>query len=512
MLQPKMIELENQLNCSQNHNQPILMVKFDKKIKMGERLLCAHCLENFEQESKLIGFKKALKMIEEKQQSKLDNIQELIKANQEMVESLINQIQKLKSDLNQYLDELLSYSIDWIKNLNNIGLASSSYSFLDELELLINNPKDNLINLESIIQQLKLLNNSLSAKINIKISNLKNQDLYSQCEKILSNLNFFPHLKLFDDSIKQEDQCYAFSFNVSDSLMISASGCQIKVWDFVRGILNEITTLSLHTGPITCLQFSKKNNCFLSTGFDKQICCWNQINDKEWKNSQFYKQHTDCIDCLILNKSEDQLISGGRDHSIKVWKVDFLQNQLYYLYSLDKHTNGIYSLCLNQSENTLVSTDCFQIIIWKKDNKQKWQFENQITQNLQFIGSRLYFINNQQLILATRNEVKNYISILQLENGQQFNEIVDLKLIENNQIRDVNLFPICYNKEQNLMIFKHKLNVYLIKILKDGNLEVLTEMNYSTTFIFGKLTNDGKYLIIWEEARKKFDIYELQII
>ncbi|CAD8213485.1 unnamed protein product [Paramecium pentaurelia] len=63
------------------------MILFDKKIKMEERLLCAHSLENIEQNSKIIGFKKALKMIEEKQQSKLNNIQGFIKTNQEIVDN-----------------------------------------------------------------------------------------------------------------------------------------------------------------------------------------------------------------------------------------------------------------------------------------------------------------------------------------------------------------------------------------------------------------------------------------
>ncbi|CAD8188886.1 unnamed protein product [Paramecium octaurelia] len=463
MLQPKMIELENQINCSQKHNLPILMVIFDKKLKREEHLLCAQCMENFESESKMIGFKKTLKMMEEHQKTKLENIERIIKLNQDMVESLINQIHKLKSDLNQQLDELISNSIDWIKSLNNIGQANTTYSFLDELEALINRPKENIFNQESIIDQIKLNNDSLSAKIKIKLSNLQNQDLYKQCEKTLGNINLFPHVKSLENSIDYQDECCALSFNESGTLMISGCNCEIKVWNFQNGILNQITTLSGHKWMITCLIFSKKSNSFLSASYDQTICLW--------MSSQFYQKHTNCIDCLILNQTENQLISGGRDFSIKVWKVDFQKNQLSYLYSLDKHKNDIYSLGLNQSENTLVSFDLNEIIIWKKDNQQNWYFENLVTLEIQSLGSRLSFINDHQFILGTGNEEEDLISLFELQNEKnlQLQIIEELKLFNSDGI-DANLFPICYNKEKKIMIFKQKLHVYIIQISNEDKL------------------------------------------
>ncbi|CAD8146612.1 unnamed protein product [Paramecium octaurelia] len=481
MLQPKMIELEDQLNCSQKHNQPILMVIFDNKLKGEECLLCAECMENFESEN--------------------------------MVESLISQIHKLKSDLNQLLDELISNSIDWIKSLNDIGQANTTYSFLDELDVLINGPKEKILNQESIIEQIKINNYSLCAKINIKLTNLQNQDLYQQCENTLRNIMSYPHLKSFDNSIHQQEECYALSFNGSGSLMISGSNCDIKVWNFQQETLSEITTLSGHNSAITCLIFSKKSNSFLSASYDQSICCWSQINDQEWKCSQFYQQHTNCIECLILNQAENQLISGGRDCQIKIWKVDFLKNELCYLYSLNEHENDICSLCLNESENTLVSLDTIQILIWKMDDQQNWQFDNVVTQAIQSPRSRLCFINNHQLILVTRNEVEDLICILDIQNGknQQFQIIEELKLIKNDELGDTSLFPICYNKEKQIIIFKYKLHVYFIKISNEGTLKLLSQIDYQTSYIFGTLTNDGKYLVIWEQVGKKFDYYEIQV-
>ncbi|CAD8214917.1 unnamed protein product [Paramecium pentaurelia] len=56
--------------------------------------------------------------------------------------------------------------------------------------------------------------------------------------------------------------------------MLSTSGCS--------GSLNKITTLSPHNGQITCLQISRKNNSFLSTGFINQyVVGINQIIKNE---------------------------------------------------------------------------------------------------------------------------------------------------------------------------------------------------------------------------------------
>ncbi|CAD8173404.1 unnamed protein product [Paramecium pentaurelia] len=513
MFQPKMIELEEQLNCSKNHKSPIQMVLLDKNLKREERLLCAICLENFEGETKIIGIKKVLQKIQDNQQNKVEKIQKLINIDVDLVESFVSELKQLKSKIIQLFDELISNSSEWIQSLNNIGQYNSQYSFYDELEIIImDSQMQNLFNEQSIIAQITKLNNQLYEKINMKLSALRDQELYSQCDKALINLNLHHNMnmKLIDNSIKKEATCYAISFNQSGSLMISASNCDIIVWKFEQGKMNEITKSIGHTQTIFCLQFSQKSNSFVSAGADNSIRCWNQINQKEWKSSQSYTQHTNCIDCLILNQSENQLISGGRDKSIKIWKIDFTNNQLTYLYSLDKHTNNVYSLCFNQSEDTLVS--CGEdIIIWKMDNVQKWQFGQVVTKSIQEYGCRLCFINNDQFIWIAGNKVsKDCISTFELINQKyQENFSKELKLIQNDKTGDLSLFPICYVRQNNLMIVKHKYYVYLIKISNEGQLKIITQIKFESNYIFGALTYDGRYLVIWEKVGQKFLVYEL---
>ncbi|CAD8129392.1 unnamed protein product [Paramecium sonneborni] len=514
MHQSTMIELEKQLNCSQNHNQPIHMVVFDDKLKGQERLLCTICMETFESESKTIGFKKVMQMIEEKQKNKVDNIQSLIQGDLDLVKQFQNKLHQIKQNLIKQLDELISNSKDWIKSLNEIVTNNSKYSFYDELELLINNPIQNTFNQKQIIDLIKVLNNSFCTKINLKLCNLKNLELYSQCEKYLENLNLYHDIKLIDNTIQQTHVCYAISFNSSGSLMISAFNQDIKVWNFVSGRLQEITTLIGHSNGITSLCFSQKCNNFVSASYDNSIKCWKQINEKVWQSSQSYQKHTNCINCLILNQSENLLVSGGRDHSIKIWQIDFIQNELTYLYSLDKHIKSVYSLCFNQSENTLVSCGKDkQIIIWKKDILQKWQFEYVVTQTVQEFGCRLYFINDDQFIWVPGDQVsKDCISIFEFQDGKyQENLMKEVELIKNDKNCDYRLCPIFYNSKNNLMIVKHKNHVYLIKISKEGKLNIIKWIKYESNFIQGALSNDGRYLVTWNKSENKYDTYEILI-
>ncbi|CAD8127568.1 unnamed protein product [Paramecium sonneborni] len=526
MIQQQMIELGKQLNCRENHNQPIHMVIFDKKLKGQESLLCNICMETFESDSKMIGFKKVLQMIEDNQNSTVDNIQKVIQVDLDLIEQFQNELHTIKSSIINQLDQVISYFENWIKSLNQIKKFNSQYSFYDELELLINNTSKQ----EQIRDSIKALNNSYYSKINLQLSNLKNLELQSQCDKYLQNWNLSHQIQvidnsikqaaqkyqitLIDDSITQSNQCNAISFNSSGSLMISASNKDIKVWNFDQGKLKEITTLKAHTENICCLLFSQKSNSFISAGGNNSIRCWKQINEKKWKSSLSYEKHSQWIKCLILNQSEKELFSGGDDYSIKIWSIDLIQNELTYLYSLDQHTGHVYSLCFNQSENILASCGGDnQIIIWNKDNKQKWQFMYVVTQTIQESGCRLCFINDNQFIWVTGKDVSNdCISIFQLRDGKyQENLDKQVQLIKNDQIWDCTLYPIFYNKEKSLMIVRHKFHVYLIKISNDGQLNIITQMQYKSNSIQGALSNDGRYLVNWNKYGKKFDINEILI-
>ncbi|CAD8118053.1 unnamed protein product [Paramecium sonneborni] len=514
MFQSQIIEFEKYQNCKK-HNQPIQFVVFNNNLKREEYLLCNICRQDFEGE-RVFELQMIVKMIEDNLKIKVENIERLIKVDLDLTQQLLEELRMIKQKLNSQLDELISNTVDWNKNLN-VWAKNLQFQFLDELEIVkeqINTSKQNIFDSEQLINSITKLNNSHIIKNNTKLTTLKNLDMYVQCEQILQNLDFAHHIKSIDNQIKQLDSCYAISFNQSGSLMISASNQYIKVWDFVQGKMKEITTLDGHVKTIHFLLFSKKSNSFLSAGSDNTIRCWKEIYEKQWKSSQPYQKHTQSVDCLILNEPENQFVSGGSDCSIKIWQIDLIRNQLTHLYSLDRHKNQIISLSFNQLENKMVSCGLDnQIIIWQKYNQKEWQFEQIVTQTFLELKYRFQFINNDQLICVNGNQVsQDSISIFESNNGiYKENLNKQVQLIKNDKFCDLAFFPIFYHKEKNLIIIKHKQHVYLIKTTNEGQLKIITSIQFQSNEIYGALTNDGKYLVTWNKMFQKYDSYEIQI-
>ena len=59
-MKPIMIEKEEDLFCSSNHNLPILMVISDKNLDSKQRLLCRQCMENLDTNVNMMMYKKVL--------------------------------------------------------------------------------------------------------------------------------------------------------------------------------------------------------------------------------------------------------------------------------------------------------------------------------------------------------------------------------------------------------------------------------------------------------------------
>ncbi|CAD8156468.1 unnamed protein product [Paramecium pentaurelia] len=161
--------------------------------------------------------------------------------------------------------------------------------------------------------------------------------------------------QLIDDSNQQSSWCQAMVFNKDGLIIITANSNIIQILNFEQGRFKLSNSYRRHTNPIYCLVYSKKTYNFISGCSYYKIIFWQQINQNVWQCSQPFEQYSGCVNCLILNIQEDQLISGGNDHKIIVQQVDFIKNHLTYLYSLDNHSHSVFSLSFNQSETLLAS-------------------------------------------------------------------------------------------------------------------------------------------------------------
>ncbi|CAD8129869.1 unnamed protein product [Paramecium sonneborni] len=199
-------------------------------------------------------------------------------------------------------------------------------------------------------------------------------------------------------------------------------------------------------------------DCFISGSWDKSIICWKQISQNEWKWSQPYEQHIDWVTCLTLNKQEDQLSS---DKSINIWNVDFIKNELTYLYSLD-NTAIVYSLSLNQSETMFATCAYYDYLIWQKGVEEKWELKckQSVTS-----GCKIYFINDQQFMWVTKDKNIDQILIFELQDGVfEQNEDKTIQL-NKNELCDAYWmnFPIIYNNDKSYWL---SINIIFILFAK----------------------------------------------
>ncbi|CAD8187646.1 unnamed protein product [Paramecium octaurelia] len=535
MIQSKMIETEEELHCSYKHKLPVLIDC------LNEKLLCSKCMENFESKAQLKSFKIVLQNIQENQKQQKENIEHAIMISINLIEELQNALFLLKSKVVQLLDQIIGNVDEWIKHIIIIGQQNVTYSFYNELDNLLTQKGLDEFSLKQLTAQINQIQLSWSQKVETKLNLFKSFSESQKCEDILqkvkkqnngkkiliqenleNNIIFQIQKKmiqveneqkqleqqlemskqvefnLIDESNQQNNWCYAIVFNKDGSIMISCDSQKIKIWNFEKGRFKLVINIAN----------LKKSNNFISGCSYQQIRCWQQFNQNDWKCSQPFEQHTSGVIFLLLNKQEDQLISGGQDHKIIVWKVDFIQNDLTFLYSLNQHTNWVKSLSFNQSETVLASCGQHEFIIWEKGLQGKWEFKYR--QDVLY-GYKIHFINDQQFLWVTLDEYMNDILVFELQNGVfKQNSNKTISLIKNNDCQDDILFPVQHNKDRNVILVRHKHHIYLIRQLNDGTFNIVASLNSQTRETYGTLTNNGQYLVFWDNKFEKYSSYEIQ--
>ncbi|CAD8096113.1 unnamed protein product [Paramecium sonneborni] len=305
--------------------------------------------------------------------------------------------------------------------------------------------------------------------------------------------------------------CQSISFNYLGTIMATSLNNKIKIWNFLNGKCDELTNLEGHQCYVTCLKFSNYQNTLFSS--DHLIVIWKYTQLQCWKSFETKLGHKHNILCMILNKNENSLITGGADYIIKVWSLDLENLMIKEQYLLNKHQDSVLSLDLNQSQNILVSCgEDRQIIIWRKEKQNQWYFSQIVTQSFVDFGCRLAFLTDHKFIWVSSGEsgqaCLNEFEI-QDENFQE-NQNSTIYLQNKDDLSDYGLFPIVYNQLNEILVVKHKYSIYILKLTFDRGLIIVEEIRCQDLATFGILTNDGKFLIFWQNFEKQFYIYQLQ--
>ncbi|CAD8214070.1 unnamed protein product [Paramecium pentaurelia] len=211
-----------------------------------------------------------------------------------------------------------------------------------------------------------------------------------------------------------------------------------------------------------------------------------------------------------INESKSYLIFKFENskRNIIIWNVDFIKNELNFQYSLDQHSNQVHSFSFNSSETVLVSCGYNHFIIWEKGIQGKWEFKYR--KDVSDDGRKIYLINDQQLLWVTFRKNIDAIFVFEIQNGVfELNINKTIKLTKNNECDDNLYFPIIYNKDKNIILVRHKHHIYLIRQLNNDTFNIIVSLNCQNDQIYGTMTNNGQYLVFWDNIYKKYKSYEI---
>ncbi|CAD8122829.1 unnamed protein product [Paramecium sonneborni] len=530
MQEYKMIEVLDQFQCREKHNQLATIILLDPKLNKNERFLCQECYDNL-LGSKNMSLKAMQKIIEDQLKKKRLMIIEIVDSYINVIQQYTLNLENFKTKLVSAIEKAQNATQNWIRELIQKKEETDTYSFIDESENYIKNQKSylhqfsfdfidkinssqfiklkqgikDLIQSHSIHQFKEFFVNLMNIKQNRK--QVETLDMNEKQEKVEWKLSKYGNIQLMqlNNSIKQENMCKALAFNFQGNILASTNESEIIIWDFDQGKLNFNQKLQ-QTSFINCLIFSKKQNSLISCS--QYMVCWKLIELNQWQPSQSYKS-SDTL-CIVLNSKEDELILGCKDTTINIWAIDFQQNKLQYLQSLNKHTSWVSSLSFNLSGNFLVSSGFDnQILLWQKDQDNKWIFMNQIKTQISNDGSKVQFFQNDKFIWFTGTEKCNSASIFQ-QKQQEFIQIDQIQFKTNSNIKDQIYQSIIYNPERNLMFLRYKTSIYILRLQENSKFQIATEQKYSNNVIQGTMSNNGQYLVIHDQSTKLYITYELK--
>ncbi|CAD8204825.1 unnamed protein product [Paramecium pentaurelia] len=385
--------------------------------------------------------------------------------------------------------------------------------------------------------QLDLLNQTISQfqqhlkeiiSIQDKIKSISDQQYFINIEKQFKDYKDqfekdFQHLKKFcemeeaikkwqfdlelsqQNSIKQDQTCFAIAVNKDFTILIAGCNNQIQVFEFIQGILKQVQVLSEHGKNIHTLNFMKRSNYFISGSVDNSIIIWARNQNNSWIFQQKLNGHTGSILCLLLNNNEDIIVSGSHDYQIKFWQK---QNGWLCSQTITDHTSTVYGLSFNEQQNRLISCgdDNIILVIEQLELNKQWIVIQKIT--VEQFGCRLCFIDNNRFTFYPYG--KDYINVFEMNNSnKQYTKTKDIP-VKSGNIYDNSLFSSQYIKLKCMLVNKNGQNVSLIRLKQNG--EFMTEeiIDFGTRNLFGYMTDDGQYLITWDGKSKEIQIRKYQ--
>ncbi|CAD8109514.1 unnamed protein product [Paramecium sonneborni] len=309
--------------------------------------------------------------------------------------------------------------------------------------------------------------------------------------------------------------CFAIAINKNKTQLIAGDNDQIKIFQLKNGN-TKLLKIIYNFDNITTLNYFRFKQNFISGSENGCLTIW---SSSSFQSSKYLVKLTQCsntINCLVLHQNEDLIISSS--NSINFWysSKNIIQHQQWINFQTIFHGNVVfYGLSLNKNGNKLITcvNDNF-ILLMVGSNVEQWKITQRISVENQ--GARLTFISDK--IFVFQPYQSNYLQIFSNNlSSEQYIKTLDIPVKGGNEYC-YEYFPSFWIPSKNIIISKNAryINIIQIYTLKENTSELKFNLKqniqFGTKSIFGTVSEDGEYIIIWDYETNQIQIRKYNLI
>ncbi|CAD8121870.1 unnamed protein product [Paramecium sonneborni] len=172
--------------------------------------------------------------------------------------------------------------------------------------------------------------------------------------------------------------------------------------------------------------------------------------------------------------------------------------------TITAHTGSVYGLSMNDTQNRVISCGLDQLIFTHNKIKNGIQYKRQmlivLLQNM-FYNDKIFTF---QPISKEQMQVYKMGIIY-----KQFSKVKGF-IVRSGSTSDCYLFPSQYIKQKCMVVNKKGYNVNLIRKQENEDFIIEQSIDFETFNLFGSISEDGEYLVTWDDKQKEIQIRKYQ--
>ncbi|CAD8185622.1 unnamed protein product [Paramecium octaurelia] len=316
--------------------------------------------------------------------------------------------------------------------------------------------------------------------------------------------------------LKLETTTYTISIKQNNKIIVASEGCNIKIFQLSNLALKQIQIFMNNEYFVTTSCFLKKKPLLITGSEDETITIWPSNLFSQNKFLIKLKGHQNHIRSIIAHPTDQLIISGGADYCIRFWST---QKNFKCIQVIDEQ-RIIYCLSINQQGNQLISCgEDNYIFVRTGSENQRWLLKQRINANR--IGYRLCFLSTNSFVFQPnfRMQGKNTLYIYSLDCFDKY-IIQEQVAVSGGDQYCTFFFPSKFIPLKQILINKNGQTINIIQVsIQEGNKNLLQNQCWKFTLkqsieygkgtdgnIFGTVSDDGEFLISWDDESKSIQV------